>query len=576
MPFAATETIWRRWARLPILAGMGEPEPVVTTPAAGSRYRVSPGWFLALLVVAALTARRAVLLGAIPSGLDGGQWLAIGRGLLGGEGRSTPGAYAPLVPLLTASLSDLLGPVDAVRLVALGSYLLVVATLGAVAGSQFGGLPGAAIAGAFGSSGAMNEPLAFGGYPQQVALAALIVAVWSSARLAWGDGEERRNLSLLAAGLGIAALAHHVYYPLALACVAAACGLGLLARSPSVRSVVLRMAAVSGISVLLAAPTLAAFLQVGYAPPLDAVDLSVAGAWRYGTREAPVLWLAIVLAGGAAVLFTPRRRRSSPWTFASAAIGVGGASFALSGEPRALSVLLLGGLCGVAVGLPLGLRPLSRVRFGNGSRLGQRLPPRAPLQDAAAARERIRNGGTPASSSRASDTTDRRGRATTGGVLALLAIALATPGDRATSAYVDFYRVLDPSLLAAAGRVEMLGRSVAIKADRRGWPVGWWLEGLTEAPVAVGSDARWLGIPAERERAAAVAALFDGALSPSEVRERAGRLGVDLLLVRKWEWIGWERWLAAPAPAVEPVFDDDVTLILRLLPEDGSAEIAGV
>ncbi|MBA3416693.1 MAG: hypothetical protein H0U10_15850 [Chloroflexia bacterium] len=160
--------------------------------------------------------------------------------------------------------------------------------------------------------------------------------------------------------------------------------------------------------------------------------------------------------------------------------------------------------------------------------------------------------------------------------MVLVAALLVLPGDLATRDYLDFYRVLDPSLLAAAARVEAAGEPVAVRADRRGWPLGWWLEGLTEVPVAVGSDGRWLGIPRERTRAVAVAALFDGTLEPTEVRARAERLGVGLLLVRKWEWIGWERWLAAPAPAVEVIFDDDVTLLLRVLPPEGSAQIAGV
>ena len=528
---------WRLRRRLPILARMAVLAANETRlPSSGLSKRHVLGWVLCLLVVAALVARRAALLGTLPPGLDGGQWLAIGRGLLGGEGRSTPSAYAPLVPLLTASLAEVVGSPEAVRLVALGSYLLVVVAIASVAGSMFGGLAGAAIAAAMGSAGALNEPLAFGGYPQQVALAALVVAGWAAARLCWREG--RGNLALLAAGLVVAALAHHVYFPLALTVLAATCGLAAFARAPAARSAVVRVAALAAAAILLALPTLTAFLRFGYAPPLDAVDLSLAGAWRYGTREAPWLWLTIVLVGGAALLATPSARRGSSWTFALAMAGIGDAAFVVSGEPRVLPLVLLGGLFGVAVGL----------RFLTVTALS--LSPLAP--------------------------NSRRG-AVSGAVLALIAALLVLPGDRVTREYLDFYRVLDPSLLAAAGRIEAFGRPVAVRADRRGWPIGWWLEGLTAVPVAVGSDPRWLGIPAERQRAAEVALLFDGGLSPTEVRERANRLGVELLLLRKWEWIGWERWLAAsPAPAVEPIFDDGVTLLLRVLPPDDSSETAGV
>ncbi|MBA3415624.1 MAG: hypothetical protein H0U10_10410, partial [Chloroflexia bacterium] len=364
-----------------------------------------------MLVVSALVARRAVLLGPLPPGLDGGQWLAIGRGLLGGEGRSTPGAYAPLVPLMAASLAGLLDPIAAVRLVALGSYLFVVVASAVAAGSMFGAISGAAVAAAVGSAGAVNEPLAFGGYPQQVALAALIVAGWAAARLCWVDGDERQGLWLLGAGLAVAALAHHVYYPLTLAVVGCICGLALLARSSVVRTVVVRIAAVSAASTLLALPTLVTFLRVGYAPPLDAVALSVVGAWGYGTREAPIFWLGTIMAGAAALLLTPGGSRGSAWTFAGAALTIGGASFLLSGEPRMLPVLLVGGLFGVASGLRLTL---------DGPH------PQPPVSVARERGVRRLRSGLPAV------------------VVVLIAALLVLPGDRATRDYLDFYRVLDP------------------------------------------------------------------------------------------------------------------------------------
>jgi len=471
-----------------------------------------------VLVVAALVLRRAWLLGPFPPGLDGGQWLAIGRGLLAGEGRSTPGAYAPLVPVATASLAEIVGSVDAVRLVALGSYALVVATIAVVVGAAFGGFVGAATAAAMGSSGALNEPLAFGGYPQQVALAALVVAGWAAARQCWTEG--RANLAVVALGLVIAALAHHVYYPLALAVVAAVCGLAAVGRAPGARRNVPRLAALAVASTLLALPTFAAFSRLGYSPPLEAVGLSIGDAWRYGTREAPILWLGVVTAGVAGSLGSLVTRPSAPAALALALLAVGGASFALSAEPRLLPLLLLGGL----LGLPLGLAGLARfTKRGTARRLVTAVP-------------------------------------------ALLALLLASPGDRATRDYLGFYRVLEPSLVSAANRIEELGLPVAVRADRRGWPLGWWLEGLTTVPVAVGSDPRWLGFPDEQRTAADAVELFDGSLSPAELRSRADRLGVELLLVRKWEWIGWERWLAAEEPAVEPLFDDGDTLLLRVLP----------
>src|SRR5215203_5456361 len=58
---------------------------------------------LAVAGIALLAIRRWTLVGPFPPGLDGAQWLALGRGLDGqASGQSTDGAYAPLVPVLAA------------------------------------------------------------------------------------------------------------------------------------------------------------------------------------------------------------------------------------------------------------------------------------------------------------------------------------------------------------------------------------------------------------------------------------------------------------------------------------------
>jgi hypothetical protein len=100
--------------------------------------------------------------------------------------------------------------------------------------------------------------------------------------------------------------------------------------------------------------------------------------------------------------------------------------------------------------------------------------------------------------------------------------------------------------------------------DRRGWPIGWWFEALQERPVIVGSDTRWLAFPEERANADAAAALFDGSLSPADFSERVRIIDARFLVIPKWEWIGWERWLATPAFPVTVVYDDDRYLVLRV------------
>ena len=111
------------------------------------------------------------------------------------------------------------------------------------------------------------------------------------------------------------------------------------------------------------------------------------------------------------------------------------------------------------------------------------------------------------------------------------------------------------------------GGVVVVRHDRRGWPIGWWFEGLTEARIAVGSDERWLGFPAERERARLAARFFDAPLSGTELATMARQSDVALLVFRKWEWIGWQRWLEEPDPAVVVVYDDGSFMILAVRTE---------
>lgn len=482
-------------------------------------------WLPAIAVILLLVARRALLMDRYPSGLDGGQWLAIGRGILGGEGRPTAGGYAPLVPVLTAGVALAAGAVEAVRFVAVASYALVLIAVAVAAVPAIGPSLGALVTLAVGSAGAINEPLAFGGYPQQVALAGSILAGWAAARLC--EAVDRRNTVLAAIGLGLTALSHHVYFPLAMTVVVLVWFFSALAGAPGIRPAAGRLVPLAATAVLVSLPTYLGFTRGGYAPPLEATSFSLQRAWLYGMREAPLLWLLLVVAAVPLVLLCRSRENRPIAALAAALTIVGGGTFALWQQPRLLPPLLVGSL--LAGGMAV-------------ARL------------------------------------DQNGRPRWVAATAVLAVAgwLGVAGDRLAAEYVAFYRVLDASLVEAAGSVERLGLPVAVRADRRNWPLGWWVQGLTDTRAIVGSDPRWLGFPEERSQAAAVEALFDGAASPPTIRRRAESLGVELLLLRKWEWIGWERWLAAGDPAVETAFDDDVTLLLRIRPSGQAGGGPGV
>ena len=480
-----------------------------------------PGLIPAVAVILLVAARRWRQMGELPTGLDGGEWLAIGRGLLGGPGRLTEGAYAPLVPAGIHVLAGVLGPVPAVRVAAAVSLAAVLLALAVISARPAGPWLAAALAIAAGSASAISEPVAFGGYPQHVAFAAGLAGVAGLAAMLLGGG--KRSAVVAIAGFAGCALSHHVYFPLMACAGVAAAGLWLSVGQRWRTMPHLRLAAVALGTIVpgaaLALPTMLAFQRAGYSPPIGTEPLTLTEAWSYATREATPAWTIIAMLAPVALGAT-RTQVTAAWLVAGGMWLSSAAAFAIVPQPRLAPALLVASLLALAVAA-------SRVRLaGNWSIAGAV------------------------------------------GTVVLLAI-LASSGDRAAADYFRYYRSLDRSMLDAARVIDRAAEngSVAVRADRRGWPVGWWFEGLTSKPVLVGSDPRWLGFPGERVAAARVADLFDGTLTPDALRRGAETAGIGFLVCRKWDWIGWEHWLAASEPAVDVIYDDEETIVLRIIGE---------
>lgn len=497
---------------------------------------------IVVLAIVALMARRWVLTGPYPPGLDGAQWLALGRGLHG-IGRSTDGAYAPLVPLLATIGEGVFGPLAAVRLLAVGSGLAVALASWLLASEALGPVWGLVAAGIAIPASALAEPSLYGGYPQQFALAAGIVALWATGR--YITTGRRWLLWLVGSSAGMAALAHHIYFPLLLLSVLLAVliwstFLGEKARPGPTPPLMLALAPACGIFAVVAYR----FVVAGYRAPLTASEQATWDAWQYATREAPKVWLALLAIAIVSLALLWRSRAAVAWVSSVSLIVPAGSIFLLSGQPRLLPPVLIG--IAIAVGLGGGslatwLDRRSR-RSGSQKRGGDVAP------DAAGLAERSFFGHMPWL------------------IGAGIALWLAMAADRATTGFAEFYRVVDQPLVAAAAAIDRDEGSgaVAVREDRRGWPIGWWFEALLEQPVIVGSDPRWLGFPEEQERAWQAEELFDGGLDAATFAERAADAGVEYLVMPKWDWIGWDRWLNQPGFPVTVLYDDDRYLVLRV------------
>jgi hypothetical protein len=277
--------------------------------------------------------------------------------------------------------------------------------------------------------------------------------------------------------------------------------------------------------VLALAPSCAVFAMVaasfdraGYSAPLDASARSAVDAWQYVTREGTMIWTALLLVAVVSLAASWRWRGEVAWLLSASLIVPAGLLLMFTGQPRLAPPLLVG----TVVAAALGARRIAAT--GVVATIGTTL------------------------------------------IAVEAAFALGVAADRAAAHFASFYQVTDPSLVAAADAIAADGLSgaVAVRQDRRGWPIGWWFEALLERPVLVGSDRRWLAFPEEWDAAAQTAALFDGGLNAGAFREQTTEAGVRYLVTPKWDWIGWERWSQTPEFPVSVVFDDDRYLVLRV------------
>lgn len=478
-------------------------------------------WNLAAwLVIAATSVRLWLTQFPFPTGLDGAQWLALGRGFRG-QGRSSESTYAPLVPAIAAVLQPALGSLATVRALAALSALAMFSAIWIVSRSALGPKWGFVVVALVVPASALAEPLLFGGYPQQMAFGLGIVALWAIVSLL--EAPNQRESTKLGVVLGLAAMltaaSHLIYFPLFLTCGVTAVLL-CFARRTTVRRSNLAIAALAVAPALVMLAFVAvSFLRLGYQAPIGPTAQSPSNAWAYATREAPLLWGLLAACALIASLALCRGPMTKAWLIGASVGLTTAAALLASGQPRLVPPLLL------AIALLVALA---------GKALASRVP--------------------------------RAGMACFGLVLAI-SVFLAWRSYPAVSAYAAFYRVLDQSTIQAAQALTASAApgGIAVRRDQRGWPVGWWLEALQARPVLTDSNAAWLAFPDERERAARASALFDISLTAAELQTLAAADGVAFLVMRKWEWIGWDRWLDNPAYRMVVLYDDDVTIVIQLI-----------
>lgn len=469
----------------------------------------------AVVVAVLVGAYTAALMGDAPTGNDPANWLARGSAMWSGEAQQDDFAR-PLVPTAVYLLSLLIGPIVALNVVGVASVVLVsLAVFGVL---RPVGLP-IAIAAAIvaGVSRPVVETAAFGGYPQNFALAGSLVSTALCARFV--RSESRVRMWWLAAALAFVALSHHVYFALTLLGCAVVLLRALLTHTGRTRLRARWRALLAAfvVAVMAFLPTLLAFSARGYEPSgLGALGFEASLGYMFG--DARPLYAVVFAVGGAYATYGAWRRGASDSVLAGGALLlVAAVAFAASHEPRLLALALVGAL--VCVG-------------AFAAEFARSLPGGAG-----------------------------RWVALTTPVLALtFATALVSP-NREVFAY---YRVFDDELDATLAfvRDEPEPGAVAVAPGRDGWPTGWWFRALGERPALTGAASEWLAFPDERDEAAVVEAIV-GAVTSREAAERAEQANVRFVAGDQGSWLTWKSWLSEARPVVSLVYQDARYVVLR-------------
>lgn len=494
-----------------------------------------PGDALLLVLIAGgVTALHLGVPGSVPSGGDGGNWLALADELFGKGVMSADVTYPPFVSTLLGIVTMIVGDkITAIAIVAILAELslvlsvyLCVRTLG-----RFYALAAAVVVAATGS---MLEAYAWGGYPQLMAMGFGVVATFMV--LGYLNTRERRHLWVGLVFCAATLLTHTM--------VGGLLGIALVIAVPHLlymtdprsgeRSRSLR------IGLLVAGPVLAfsafGFIEgslAGFQPTINPIGLSRVDAVLSAVREAPYPWAIVTLAAISVLVFRfwPEHVAATIAVGSSWAISSFGL-FIVTGEPRALLVTQMG-LVLLAV---VGFAAVNEYLRPSGAR-------RSPARFGMVGHRLLLVGG-----------------------LSLVA-ALVAGGLSLYSTATDWYRVVDSPEIAALDHLKEVsqpGDLVVAATGHHGNPVGWWVEGYAERSAYTAIDIGFLAFPDEQEQAEFATSFFEGGYTLQESIAALVEIGAEYVVVDKRGPDAF--WLDTDVAQAFNVVDDSSNIVVLRAP----------
>ncbi len=468
-----------------------------------SRTRAAARWTAAfdiLLIIGGLIILHISVSGPIPSGGDGGNWLALAREALGEDVMAADVVYEPVFIEVLGWLLSVLGPVNGLLASALLADALLVTAVYLMV-SRAGRGPGLVSAAMVGVAGYRLEAYAWGAYPQMLAIGLGLLTVWAAVRFV----SSGRWWWLAPVGAGaVAVLAtHKLVGGLMLMAIPAAALHAVWVerfRRESWKWAGLVVLLVGAVGVFFVASWLGASAQ-GVEPTLNPLGLSQVEQLVFVFEEAPIPWVILTV-----VAFIGLGSRSWSWgagPVISASFGWVASSivaFAVLGEPR---ILIQAQVAMVPVAVLMIWRWWRDREQASGWRRA------APM------------------------------------ALGFLAIAtlgsVVLTGLHRYDLAADWYRVVgERELGALAGLRDIVepGDVAIASSGPNGNPIGWWVQGYAGIPTMTSIDEAFLAFPDEREQAEVTSELF--AASPEEAAGLMESHGARFLILdRRGAHAGW-------------------------------------
>jgi hypothetical protein len=482
-----------------------------------------------IVVGARLLAQDAA---AAPSGPDPGNWLRVAW-RLSGDGVDTPEfTYPPLLPLLLRGLLYVLSPMLAVKLLGLVSSVVLVLPCYLLLRGRIVSWAAAVLSVCVLAAGYQQEVYGWGGYPQLLATAFLLLALyWLLAWLAQGT---RRELLLSAACVVLtAATSHFVAGQLVL--VGGLTLGGILWRSRGRRDVYRRVAGwivVCALASLVLLPWYVALLKLAASPTTNATNFSWldVDSYRFVFRESPVFGFGYAIVGAAVTPLHVGGRRARELRPVLLGLVWGPfLLFAATGEVRHFQLTQIGIILSLSLLVSEASLSLRSLSFAS-------LRLRQVMQASPAV------------------------------VLSAFLLVVAIQGRERLVEATTWYRTIDEPGQAALDfiRTETPENSaVLVGTSSHGLPYGWWVEGYARRRMYQHVNPAVLLFKSERDQAALVAHLLSDEVQPSEAAQFLRSNGIDYVLIAP----GTDEFLPLLRKvALTPVFENSDFSVLRVDP----------